>query len=100
MRRILADKLHCRRSSAHARLEPIRKAASRNSPYSCRTANRIRKQAVAVIRNAVVVPSHAEVQRKSLPDFPVIFEEEAHFVLVRVAHTLREGLVILKCIQL
>src|SRR6185436_1679504 len=71
-----------------------------NTPYSRRPSNRKRHQAVTVIRNTVVVPPQTEVEREALLEFPIVFEEEAHLILMSVANSLWESLVVFKRVQL
>src|SRR6185436_5114917 len=52
--------------------------------------------AVLVIRNAVIIPAQAEVERQPAADFPVVLQKQVDLVLLEVAHLpkfSREGIV-------
>src|SRR5438093_5158071 len=85
LRRVFADKLHRGQLAPDSRLVPIRKARSREPEQPIASSDRRCHHSVAFIRNAVPLPSHAQIQCQIRTYFPIVLEEPAELVLMEIA---------------
>src|SRR5438093_4747373 len=84
VRRMFADKLHRGQRTPDPGLVPVGDARSRESEQAVASANRRRHHSVPFIRDAVPLPSYAEVEREIRPHLPIVLEEPAQLVLVEI----------------
>ena len=81
-------------------LHPILESASGVSEQCVTAADQRCRQTIRHPWDAVIIPSQAEIQGEVAIDFPVIFEEGGHFVLIQLANALNGGSVIGEFVQL
>ena len=89
-----------REIAALARPHPVLETASGISEQCGAAADRRCRQTIRNPRYAVIIPSQAEIQREVTLDFPVVFEEDGHFVLIQLADALNGRAVIGEFVQL
>ena len=73
-----------RRSSI--RPHPVREAASRDSEEGIAVVPQRGRQPVLFPWRTIIVPPHTQVERETVAEFPIIFEEGAPFILMNIAN--------------
>ncbi len=86
--RIRAHVFERRRFLTYARVPKSIPTSSRYSENRPAASDRLWHHAEPIVNRSVVVPANTEVQRETRPDFPIILEEDAELITMRLSNTL------------